>query len=183
VALVPTIGVSIAVPEPWGSELQEYRIAMGDEAARHIPTHITLLPPHEVEHDELDAVLAHLDEVASRMQPFRVLLRGTGTFEPVSPVVFVGVVQGISACELLAAEVMQGPLEIERAFPYHPHVTIAHHLPEASLEQAFVELQRFEAAFDVTEMWVYLHDAVSGWQPTRAFALGNGGATRFSPPG
>ena len=66
---------------------------------------------------------------------------------------------------------LQGPLAIERAFPFHPHVTIAHHLPEAKLEQAFVEFERFEAAFDVNEMWMYLHDEVSGWQPTRAFAF------------
>jgi 2'-5' RNA ligase len=171
VAGVPTIGVSLAVPEPWGSKLQEYRIAMGDEAARHIPSHITLLPPHEVEEAELGVVQDHLAEVAAQMRPFRIHLRGTGTFQPISPVVFVGVVQGISQCEVLAADVLRGPLAIERAFPFHPHVTIAHHLPEASLEQAFVELEGFEAAFDVNEMWMYRHDATSGWQPDRAFAF------------
>ena len=168
---MPTIGVSLAVPEPWGSELQEFRIAMGDEVARHIPTHITLLPPHEVEQDELDEIETHLSHVASQVRPFRVHLRGTGTFQPTSPVVFIGVVQGISQCEVLAAEVLRGPLAIERAFPFHPHVTIAHHLPEGSLERAFVELERFDAAFDVNEMWMYLHDDVSGWQPTRAFGF------------
>ena len=171
---MPTIGVSLAVPEPWGSELQEYRIAMGDEAARHIPTHITLLPPHELDEADLAGVRSHLADVAARMRPFRVRLRGTGTFEPVSPVVFVGVVSGISQCEVLARDVLRGPLAIERAFPFHPHVTVAHDLPEASLEQAFVELERFDAAFDVNEMWMYLHDPVSGWQPTCAFGFGAG---------
>ena len=75
---------------------------------------------------------------------------------------FIGVVQGIGQCEELAAGVLRGPLAIEREFPFHPHVTIAHHLHESKLEQAFVELERFEAAFDVDEMWMYLHDAVSG---------------------
>jgi len=88
--------------------------------------------------------------------------------------VFIGVVQGIGQCEELAAGVIAGPLAIAREFPFHPHVTIAHHLHESKLEQAFVELERFEAAFDVDEMWMYLHDAVSGWQPTRAFAFGSG---------
>jgi 2'-5' RNA ligase len=169
---VPTIGVSLAVPEPWGSELQQYRIDMGDEGARHIPTHITLLPPYELDEADREAVEDHLAEVASRLSPFRVRLRGTGTFQPTSAVVFVGVVQGISQCEVLAAEVLKGPLAIDRAFPFHPHVTIAHDLPESKLEQAFVEFERFDAAFDVGEMWMYLHDAVSGWQPTRAFAFG-----------
>jgi 2'-5' RNA ligase len=168
---VPTIGVSLAVPEPWGSELQEYRIGMGDQAARHIPTHITLLPPHELATGDLGALEKHLAEVAASIDPFRVHLRGTGTFQPVSPVVFVGVVQGISQCEMLAAAVLEGPVAIDRAFPFHPHVTIAHHQSEAKLEQAFVEFERFDAAFDVDEMWMYLHDEASGWQPTRAFAF------------
>jgi 2'-5' RNA ligase len=168
---VPTIGVSVAVPDPWGSELQKYRIDVGDESALHIPTHITLLPPHEVA--DMDTVVAHLGRVAAGTQPFRVHLRGTGTFRPVSPVVFVGVVEGISQCEHLAAGVRQGPLVIERTFPYHPHVTIAHHLGEAELERAFTELEGYDAAFDVHEMWMYLHDDASGWQPTRAFRLGS----------
>ena len=168
---MPTIGVSLAVPEPWGSHLQEYRIGMGDEAALHIPTHITLLPPYDVDDADIDAVVAHLEDVAGRNHPFRVHLRGTGTFRPTSPVVFVGVVEGISQCEALAAGVLQGPLAIDRAFPFHPHVTIAHHLPEAMLEQAFVELERFDASFDVAEMWMYLHDRDAGWLPTRAFAF------------
>lgn len=167
-----TIGVSVAVPEPWGNELQQYRIDMGDDAARHIPTHITLLPPHEVADDELDDVVAHLAEVAEGSDPFRVHLRGTGTFQPVSPVVFVGVVEGISRCEQLAARVRRRPLAVELKFPYHPHVTVAQHLPEEQLERAFLDLEDFDAAFGVDEMWMYLHDATSGWNPTRAFPLG-----------
>ena len=62
---MPTIGVSVAVPEPWGSELQQYRIASGDESARHIPTHITLLPPHEVPEADLGDLVDHLEKVAS----------------------------------------------------------------------------------------------------------------------
>jgi 2'-5' RNA ligase len=169
---VPTIGVSVAVPEPWGNELQEYRIAVGDESARHIPTHITLLPPHQVAEHEMDEVVRHLERVASSMQRFDVHLRGTGTFRPVSPVVFVGVVEGISQCEQLAAEVRQGPLAIEREFPFHPHVTVAHHLPDKQLDRAFQELQDFDAAFRVHELWMYCHDDENGWLPTRSLPLG-----------
>ncbi|MGC5413367.1 2'-5' RNA ligase family protein, partial [Streptomyces sp. DT225] len=44
-----TLGVSIAVPEPYGSLLQERRASFGDPAAHGIPTHVTLLPPTEAE--------------------------------------------------------------------------------------------------------------------------------------
>ena len=171
---MPTIGVSIAVPEPWGSELQQSRIDVGDELARHIPTHITLLPPHEVADEDLADVVRHLGEVAGTTQPFLVHLRGTGTFLPVSPVVFVGVVEGISQCEQLAADVRRGPLVVDQAFPYHPHVTVAHHLPNEQLWEAFTRLQGYDATFEVHEVWMYLHDEHSGWRPSESFALADG---------
>lgn len=171
-AAVPIIGVSLAVPEPWGTDLQRYRIGLGDEPARGIPTHITLLPPQEVAEEAMDGVVEHLERVAGLGAPFEVHLRGTGTFRPVSPVVFVGVVEGISQCEQLAADIRQGPLQVDRTFPYHPHVTVAHDLPESHMDKAFVELERFDATFTAEQMWMYLHDDVAGWQPDRAFPLG-----------
>ncbi len=39
------IGVSIPVPEPYGSLLQRRRAGFGDPAAHAIPSHVTLLPP------------------------------------------------------------------------------------------------------------------------------------------
>ena len=32
-------------------------------------------------------------------------------------------------------------------FPYHPHVTVAHHLADAQLDRAFAELADFECEF------------------------------------
>jgi len=140
---VPTIGVALAIPEPWASELQDYRTAVGDTTATMIPTHITLIPPIEVAEDDLPVVEKHLTEVASGSAAFHVHLRGTGTFRPVSPVVFVTVVEGISACEQLAAALRRGPLSVDLQFPYHPHVTIAHHLPDEILDRAFGDLADF----------------------------------------
>jgi 2'-5' RNA ligase len=170
---VPTIGVSIAVPDPFGSELQDFRVALGDESARHIPTHITLVPPAEVPDGALADIEAHLRAAAARQQPFRVRLRGTGTFRPVSPVVFVGVVEGISSCEMLSAATRSGPLAVQVGFPYHPHVTVAHHLGDEQLDRAFTELAEYEAGFEVDQFWLYMHDERHGWRPTQAFVLGS----------
>ena len=62
---MPTIGVSLAVPEPWGSRLQEFRVANGDAQGATIPTHITLVPPVEVERELLGEVEQHLAAVAA----------------------------------------------------------------------------------------------------------------------
>lgn len=166
-----TIGVAIAIPEPWASQLQDYRTSLGDATATMIPTHITLVPPTEIHDDLLLDVESHLEAAASRVAPFGVHLRGTGTFRPVSPVVFVAVVQGISGCEQLANTVRQGPLDQKLTFPYHPHVTIAHDLPDASLDKAFSELADFECEWMVEEFHLYVHDDTDGWRPTREFAL------------
>lgn len=166
---MPTIGVAIAIPEPWASQLQDYRTDIGDTTATKIPTHITLIPP--VECDDLDVVERHLSDVAGVTEGFIVHLRGTGTFRPVSPVVFVGVVEGISGCERLADAVRHGPLATELAFPYHPHVTIAHHLDDVTLDRAFTELAGFECRFLAEEFHLYVHDDEIGWQVDRSFAL------------
>ena len=166
-----TIGVSVAVPDPWGSDLQEYRIRLGDPTAVGIPTHITLLPPIDVEDHLLPGILDHLAEVAAGTAVFPVHLRGTGTFRPVSPVVFVNVVEGIAGCEMLASRVRRGPLAIDVRFPYHPHVTVAHDLDEALLDTAFDGLAGFECRFDVDHFWIYEHREGAGWTPAKDFAL------------
>jgi 2'-5' RNA ligase len=171
---VPTIGVAIPIPEPWATQLQDYRTSVGDVTAEQIPTHVTLIPPVEVTDDELEHVCAHLDEAASSVDGFRMHLRGTGTFRPVSPVVFVTVVEGISSCEVLAGAVRRGPLAVDLNFPYHPHVTIAHHLDDDALDQAFDELAGFECEFTVDSFCLYVHDAEHGWQPSRYFGLSDG---------
>jgi 2'-5' RNA ligase len=171
---MPTIGVAVAIPEPWATELQDYRTSLGDAMAATIPTHVTLVPPTEVGDDELEKIEAHLAAVASDVRPFDVHLRGTGSFRPVSPVVFVGLAEGISQCEQLADAVRQGPLAVDLAYPYHPHVTIAHDVAEEQLDRAFGELADFECRFVVGHFGLYVHDQLRGWTPTRCFPLSPG---------
>ncbi len=167
---MPTIGVAIAIPDPWAGVLQQQRAAFGDSQADAIPTHVTLVPPTCVE-AALCEVQAHLADVASTATPFPLRLRGTATFRPTSPVVFVALSQGISSCELLAEAARQGPLQQELPFPYHPHVTVAHHLSETALDHAYESLKDFDAAFDVTQFHLYVHGDDEVWRPIQTFEL------------
>ena len=168
---MPTHGVAITVPEPHGTVLQDARERFGDPMARSIPPHVTLLPPTEIEPQTLDAFTAHLAEVARAHAPFRMGLLGTGTFRPLSPVVFVQVSLGISQCELLEKDVRSGPVERVLEFNYHPHVTVAHHLSEVGLDAAFDELVDFRCTFEVASIELY-HQTVDGvWRPRSTFAL------------
>jgi 2'-5' RNA ligase len=177
---VSTIGVAIAVPEPFGGELQRYRASFGDPQAGAIPTHVTLVPPTEVG-DQVAVVAEHLSEVGKRHMPFHLRLRGTATFRPLSPVVFVNVTEGISSCELLAADVRRGPLTQRLAFPFHPHVTVAHGIDEALLDRAYEELADYDCAFDIDAFHLYMRGDDDGiWRPRTTFVLEGCEAPHFS---
>ncbi|MEU0334820.1 2'-5' RNA ligase family protein [Streptomyces sp. NPDC006193] len=169
-----TIGVSIAVPEPHGSLLQERRTGFGDVAAHGIPTHVTLLPPTEVDETGLPAVDAHLTRVAAAGRPFPMRLSGTGTFRPLSPVVYVRVVQGAEACTRLQQGIREpsGPVPRELQFPYHPHVTVAHGIDDAAMDRAFEELAGFEAEWSCTGFALYEQGADGVWRKLREYAFG-----------
>ena len=168
-----TIGVAIPIPEPYGSELQHWRKIFGDPHADAIPTHVTLLPPTEVPADALAEVEDHLRAVAEAGQPFEMELRGTGTFRPASPVVFVQVARGISECERVEPCVRSGPLARPLRFPYHPHVTVAHDVAADDLDRAYAELAAWTATFWVWGFSLYEHGEDRVWRPQRDYVFGH----------
>jgi 2'-5' RNA ligase len=171
------IGVAVDIPAPWGPHLTRCRIAAGDPLGVAVPAHLTLLGPTEVELGELPAIADHLDHVAVGHQEFELMLRGTGTFRPITEVVFVMVAAGIAECEQLAAAITGLPeLDRPRSFPYHPHVTIAQEVPPDALDQVFVDLADFEAQFMVGGFTLFTHTGDvkspdSRWHPEKDYRL------------
>lgn len=177
---VVRIGVVVGVPEPHGPVLRAERIATGDPEAHAIAPHITLLGPTDLDPGAVRAVDEHLAAVAQDHRPFVVQLRGTGTFRPVTPVVFLQLSRGIADCEQLERGIRQGPLDTQVRFPYHPHVTVAHGVPEPVLDEVFDRLSGYEASFVVTGFSRYEQDEDGTWRSVRTFAL-RGGARRGTP--
>jgi 2'-5' RNA ligase len=173
---VPTcnLGVAIAIPEPHATVLASWRERVGDLEGRRIPPHVTLLPPTEVPTDRLPAVAEHLTAAAGAAEPFEMHLSGTGTFRPVSDVVFVVVAAGIAQCEQLERMVRAGPLQRETRFPYHPHVTVAHDIPPVGLDAAYAGLAGFDVRFRVGVFTMFAQGSDRVWVPQREFPLGRG---------
>ena len=167
-----TVGVSIAIPEPYGEFLREQRRAFGDLAADRIPSHITLAPPLVIEPHQTESLAEDLAELAQVCEPFRVRLLGTGTFRPVSPVVFVAISEGIAQIEMLAEGVLHAVEAPQADFPFHPHVTVAHNVDDEVLDLALRELRDFECEFEVNAIHLYVDDPESGWTPTHTFTFG-----------
>ena len=166
-----TIGILLAIPEPFGGELRARRAAYGDPQAAIVPTHVTLLPPTEVDPETVPEIEGHLATIATLGRPFTMRLCGTGTFRPISQVVFVRVVQGLLECVELEAQVRAGVLDRELQFPYHPHVTIAHDLCDAALDAAQADLADYDAQFAIEGFGLYELEPAGEWRRVRSFAF------------
>ena len=82
--------------------------------------------------------------------------------------------EGIADCELLETRV-RGRRRCGDPcyFPYHPHVTVAHDLPDDELDAALDELADYAADFTVDRFVLYEHlDGV--WMPYREFPFAGG---------
>ncbi|WGW10855.1 2'-5' RNA ligase family protein [Saxibacter everestensis] len=167
-----TIGVSLEIPEPLGSKLQHMRRSFGDPRADDIPTHVTLVPPTPVPAASWDVVRERLRAVADDYSPFIMQLRGTGTFRPVSPVVFVAIARGISDCQILSERLRTGELQQQLNFPYHPHVTVAHELDDDQLDIASDALADFEFTFMAHGFGAYIHGEDGRWRLEDRFSFG-----------
>lgn len=174
-----TVGVVIDVPEPYARAIREARNSWGDPEAESVPPHVTIVAPVSVDPEEMPALEQHLARAVLGCRPFRMHLRGTGTFRPISPVVFLAVAEGIPGCEDLERRVRCGPWAVDLRFPYHPHVTIAFGVPEDALDRAFASLADFEAVFIVDAIRLY-ELGEGGWAPRRTYSLGG---SRADEPG
>lgn len=157
-----SVGVILGFPPAIAEELQRWRASFGDPMAGIVPAHITLVtttPTHDWE-----ATREHVRSVARRQAPFMVTVAGTGSFRPVSPVVFINVEDGFNHCVELHEKLQTGPLERDLPFSYHPHVTIAHDVAPESLDEAETVLKDYRATFPVVSMGLYEHDADGIWQ-------------------
>ncbi|RKO24980.1 2'-5' RNA ligase family protein [Pseudarthrobacter phenanthrenivorans] len=157
-----SVGVILGFPPGIAEELQRWRASFGDPLADIVPAHITLVTTTPTR--DWEATLEHVREVARRQKPFTVTIAGTGTFRPVSPVVFINVEDGFDHCVDLHEKLQQGPLHRELPFAYHPHVTIAHDVAPESLDEAETVLRNYRATFPVVSMGLYEHDADGIWQ-------------------
>jgi len=156
------VGVILGFPPEIARELQEWRASFGDPMAEVIPAHITLITTTPTQ--DWDATREHVREVARNQEPFHITISGTGSFRPVSPVVFVNVEEGFEECVKLHEKLQAGPLERMLPFPYHPHVTVAHDVAQKNLDEAETVLRDYRATFPVVSMGLYEHDTNGIWQ-------------------
>lgn len=126
------VGIVVPIPEPHAAELLAERAAVGDPHADVAP-HVTLVTGVQV--GDWNEVMEHVTAVAAATEPFRLVLGEADTFRPVTPVVYAAVTDGAQACIELHRALLRGPLTGPPAYPYVPHLTLAHGVDDATLDR------------------------------------------------
>lgn len=176
-----TIGVVVDLPEPHATVIERWRARSGDVQAGRIAAHVTLIPPTRIDAEQADSVVAHLAGVAAQTPAFTLSLAGTDSFRPVSQVAFVRVAdgtEGATQCMALEESLRTGLLGAPREYPFRPHVTVAHDVDDAALDEVCDGLSDFVARFVVDRFSLYVREAptASGgarWAFDRHFRFGS----------
>lgn len=164
-----SLGVIISLPAELAAELTARRALYQGPDAAVVPPHITLVSGRTT--GTWEEAAAHVRAVAATAAPFMISLRGTGTFEPVSPVVYLNVAHGGAECARLHEQLLDGPVEHLLEFDFHPHLTVAHDLDEPAMALAKSEMADYSADFDVTSIGLFDYFD-GGWELREELNLG-----------
>jgi 2'-5' RNA ligase len=166
------IGVVVPVPGPRADRFRTVRRQAGDPFAGLEP-HLTLVTGVQV--GDWDAVLAHVRSVAATTAPFNVLFEGSGTFRPVTPVVYAAIAEGGPECVALHEALQSGPLGQPSPYPFVPHVTLAQNVDDAALDAAALShsLERWWLFVDSLAVYATSSEAPVGeWDFVETVSLG-----------
>ena len=171
-AAMTTIGVSVAVPDPWGAELQGYRDrgSVTPQPRRHPHPHHAAAADRRRRRRCCPRSTSTWRARPPRTATFPVQLRGTGTFRPVSPVVFVNVVAGHLGLRAAGRRGAHGPAGDRRGVPLPPS---RHGRPPPRRRPAGPRVRRALPAstcgFAVDHFVLYHHLDDHGWVPVRDY--------------
>lgn len=163
------VGIVVPIPEPHASRLSAVRAVARDPYAS-VPPHLTLVTGIPV--GDWNEVLEHVSGVAADAEPFRITVRGTATFRPVTPVVYARVVDGAAECSALHARLLRGPLAAPPAYPYVPHVTLAQGLDDAALDRVMAQEAQEAWELSADRLCVYGDLGDEDWKLRATVPLG-----------
>ena len=171
------LGIVLLVPEPWATEIDGVRRALGDEALDRIPPHVTLVPPIHVREEHLAEAFDVVHAAAAGCPELDLRLGPVTTFAPVNPVAYLDVAAepGVMADLVgLKDRLHTGPLDRPADFAFVPHVTVARELAAGRIEAAVTALADYRAEVRVERVHVLAWQPDRTWIPVADAALGLG---------
>lgn len=173
----PTIGhgrsylsLVLDVPREVREDVTRWRDAhcTTHEASVHITVFITELGDRPEEKAEL--FLGKLRRLVGQFGTGTITLVGTGTFRPMSDVVFLSVGEGDQLLRSLHEQCLTLG-DSASPFLYHPHMTLVQDEPRRTLESALADFRDYWATVPVHALKAYIGD-VTGWRPAGTVPLG-----------
>lgn len=160
--------MALVLDGPVATEVDGLRRALGDTSLGRMPAHITLVPPVNVRHEDLDEAQGVL-RAAAAAQPSRLELTigPPRTFWPDSPVVYLevsGDEETGSNLRRLHDAVLRGPLRRSERWPWAPHVTLADDAVPSSIEPCVGCLASYRSATAVDRV-VLMEESGHCWAP------------------
>lgn len=160
------IGVVLLLEEPWRSEVNGLRRALGDRNLERIPPHITVVSPVNVKSESLQSVFDNARRVASTMQPFSVQIGPVTTFAPKTPVIKLDVSgEHRATVERLRQRIAIDALDREPVWPFDPHVTLHDDAPDDVIAHALTTLKSYEANVPFAAVWILSQGSGGVWTP------------------
>ena len=159
------LGVVLLVPEPWKTEIDGLRRAVGDGTLGRIPAHLTLVPPVNVRDDRLPEAFDRLREAAASTSPLTLILGPPGTFLPANPVLFLEVGGMLEELHALRDAVFRDPFERDLTWPFVPHVTLADEASPDRINAAMSSLRDWEAEVPFYAIQVLEEQPGRVWTP------------------
>ena len=171
--------IAILIPDPVAilvkAEQQYIADHFGPKHALRTPPHITLIPPLEVNNEEIKKIVSIGKEISTQIQSFKLELNGFGTFKP--RVVFIKIMENKLLNDLYRlwrSQLEQHAPHLLARYPdrpYHPHLTLAHrdvtpHQFDAIWK--YYEEKSFELEIEITGSWMLKHSS-SGWEREMEF--------------
>jgi 2'-5' RNA ligase len=92
-------------------------------AHAHLPAHLSILPPRQLQGSQNEAVDL-IEQVCSQVAPFQVTMGDVESFIPVTPTVFLRVAHAAYRMRELHDRLNNSVLCAKEQWPYMPHLTI-----------------------------------------------------------
>jgi 2'-5' RNA ligase len=127
---IPRYALVAYVRHPVGEFIEKLRRDLHPDL-RHLPAHVTILPPriladadHDQEQNKEARALETLTQLCREVDPFEIALGEVETFVPVTPTVFIRVAHGAYRLRELHDRLNTGILSCDEQWPYMPHLTV-----------------------------------------------------------
>jgi 2'-5' RNA ligase len=165
------LGVVLLIPAPVAAEVDGLRRACGDRALERVPPHLTLVPPVNVNANDLDAAMNVVRSAAGASQLLKLFLGPAATFLPDTPVLYLAVDGDLDGLGRLRDRIGIGPLDRPQTWPFVPHVTLADGMEPFRAEAAVAAMAGYRASVTIEKVHVLEEGPDRFWRPLADVAL------------